>query len=92
MLSEVNYERIGQDRHAEGSSLGLFITFGDKPENGTVLSVDNILLWSSQEPLRTAGVKAHLTDGADEAAELDAKRAIGEGTRLAAMIQPNHHF
>jgi 2,4-dienoyl-CoA reductase (NADPH2) len=89
MLSGVNYERIGD----EGSNVGLFITFGDKRENGTVLSVDNIVLCAGQEPLRelleplrAAGVKTHLIGGADEATELDAKRAIDQGTRLAALI------
>ena len=33
-----------------------------------------------------AGVKVHLIGGADEASELDAKRAIDQGTRLAATI------
>ncbi len=89
MLSGVNYERIGDD----GSGLGLFITFGEKRENGTVLTVDNIVLCAGQEPLRelleplkAAGVKTHLIGGADEAGELDAKRAIDQGTRLAATV------
>jgi 2,4-dienoyl-CoA reductase (NADPH2) len=89
MLSGVNYERIGE----EGSGLGLFITFGEKRQDGTVLAVDNIVLCAGQEPLRellaplrAAGVKTHLIGGADEASELDAKRAIDQGTRLAARI------
>ena len=89
MLSGVNYERIGED----GSDLGLFISFGDKRENGTVLTVDNIVLCAGQEPLRelleplrAAGVKTHLIGGADQATELDAKRAIDQGTRLAAAL------
>jgi 2,4-dienoyl-CoA reductase (NADPH2) len=40
-------------------------------------------LW---EPLKAAGVSVHLIGGADEAAELDAKRAIDQGTRLAARL------
>jgi 2,4-dienoyl-CoA reductase (NADPH2) len=58
-----------------------------------VLAVDNIVLCAGQEPLRelleplrNAGVKTHLIGGADEATELDAKRAIDQGTRLAAVI------
>lgn len=89
MLSGVNYERIGED----ASGLGLFITFGEKRQDGTVLAVDNIVLCAGQEPLRellaplrAAGVKTHLIGGADEASELDAKRAIDQGTRLAASI------
>lgn len=89
MLSGVNYERIGE----EGSGLGLFITFGEKRSDGTVLTVDNIVLCAGQEPLRellgplrAAGIKTHLIGGAEEAIELDAKRAIDQGTRLAALI------
>ncbi len=89
MLSGVNYERIG----AQGDGLGLFITFGEKRENGTVLEVDNIVLCAGQEPLRelleplrAAGVNTHLIGGASEASELDAKRAIDQGTRLAATL------
>ncbi|MEO7400768.1 MAG: FAD-dependent oxidoreductase, partial [Polaromonas sp.] len=90
MLSGVNYERIGDS--ADGS-LGLFISYGEKRENGSVLALDNIVLCAGQEPLRelleplrTAGVKTHLIGGADEASELDAKRAIDQGTRLAAAM------
>lgn len=89
MLSGVNYERIGE----QGSDLGLFITFGEKRLDGTVLTVDNIVLCAGQEPLRelleplrAAGVKTHLIGGAHEAGELDAKRAIDQGTRLAAIL------
>ena len=90
MLSGVNYERIGEE--ADGS-LGLYITHGEKREDGRVISVDNIVLCAGQvplrellEPLRTAGVTVHLIGGADEASELDAKRAIDQGTRLAASL------
>ncbi len=90
MLSGVNYERIGDDG---AGGLGLFITFGEKRLDGTVLSVDNIVLCAGQEPLRellaplrAAGVKTTLIGGADEASELDAKRAIYQGTRVAAAV------
>ncbi|WP_309677962.1 NADPH-dependent 2,4-dienoyl-CoA reductase [Polaromonas sp.] len=92
MLSGVNYERIGV-MNGEGAGLGLFITFGEKRQNGTLLEVDNIVLCAGQEPLRelleplrAAGIKTHLIGGADEATELDAKRAIDQGTRLAALM------
>jgi len=38
------------------------------------------------EPLQKAGVVVHLIGGADLASELDAKRAIDQGTRLAANL------
>jgi 2,4-dienoyl-CoA reductase (NADPH2) len=85
MLAGVNYERIGDE--------GLFITFGPERKDGTVLAVDSIVLCAGQEPLRelqaplqAAGVKLHLIGGALEAGELDAKRAIDQGTRLAAAL------
>ncbi|MDF2180416.1 NADPH-dependent 2,4-dienoyl-CoA reductase [Aliiglaciecola sp. CAU 1673] len=57
------------------------------------LEVDNVIICAGQEPLRAlqqglldAGVQTHLIGGADVAAELDAKRAINQGARLAAVI------
>ncbi len=89
MISGVNYERIV----AHGSGLGLFITYGDKHSDAAVLEVDNIVLCAGQEslrelqqPLRAAGVTTYLIGGADQATELDAKRAIDQGTRLAVML------
>lgn len=85
MIGDVNYERIGDE--------GLLITFGDKRENPTWLDVDNVILCAGQEPLRElkdplveAGVRVHVIGGADVAAELDAKRAIDQGSRLAASL------
>ena len=95
MLSGLNYERIGgvDAPGSEASGVGLFITFGEDHRDGTVLAVDTIVLCAGQEPLRellaplqAAGVKLHLIGGALEAGELDAKRAIDQGTRLAASL------
>jgi hypothetical protein len=89
MVSGVNYERIC----VHDGALGLFITHGDKRSDGEVIACDTIVLCAGQEPLRevqapleAAGVKVHLVGGAHEAAELDAKRAIDQGTRLAASL------
>ncbi|MGY2061992.1 NADPH-dependent 2,4-dienoyl-CoA reductase, partial [Nocardia gipuzkoensis] len=72
---------------------GLHISFGDKRERPTVIECDNVILCAGQEsvrelkePLEAAGVSIHLIGGADLAAELDAKRAIDQGTRLAAAL------
>ena len=85
MIGGVNYERIA-DR-------GLLISHGDKRAEPTWLEVDNVVLCAGQEPLRelveplrAVGLKVHLIGGADEAAELDAKRAIDQGVRLAAAL------
>ncbi|WP_410874848.1 FAD-dependent oxidoreductase [Nocardia sp. A7] len=81
----VNYDRI--------DDAGLHISFGEKRENPRVIEVDNVIVCAGQEsvreleePLRAAGVDLHLIGGADLAAELDAKRAIDQGTRLAARL------
>ncbi|MHA7269995.1 oxidoreductase [Arthrobacter sp. HLT1-20] len=59
----------------------------------TVLAVDTVILCTGQEPqrelqagLEAGGAVVHVIGGADVAAELDAKRAIDQGTRLAAGI------
>ncbi|MFD0362209.1 FAD-dependent oxidoreductase [Nocardia sp. GCM10030253] len=84
-IGGVNYERI-DDR-------GLHISFGPNREGLRVIDVDNVIVCAGQESVRdlkdqleTLGVRVHLIGGADEAGELDAKRAIEQGTRLAAEI------
>ncbi|NEA60966.1 NADPH-dependent 2,4-dienoyl-CoA reductase, partial [Streptomyces sp. SID13666] len=59
----------------------------------TVLPVDTVVLCTGQDPRRdlydellAAGRSVHLIGGADVAAELDAKRAIKQGTELAASL------
>lgn len=51
-----------------------------------VICAGQVVLRELQAPLEQAGVKVHLIGGADVAAELDAKRAIDQGTRLAAEV------
>ena len=81
----VNYERIDDD--------GLHVSFGEGRENPQVIEADTIVLCAGQVPLRSladrleaAGRTVHVIGGADVAAELDAKRAIDQGTRLAATL------
>ncbi|MGL4231483.1 MAG: FAD-dependent oxidoreductase [Casimicrobium sp.] len=85
MLSGVNYEKIADE--------GLYVTFGEKRENGTWIECDTVILCAGQEslrelqaPLEAAGVKVTLIGGADVASELDAKRAIDQGSRVAAAV------
>jgi 2,4-dienoyl-CoA reductase (NADPH2) len=82
MLGGVSYERFDDQ--------GLHITVDGKLQ---VLPVDNVIVCAGQEPnrgladtLTAAGIKTHIIGGADVAAELDAKRAIDQGTRLAASL------
>jgi 2,4-dienoyl-CoA reductase (NADPH2) len=90
LVAGVNYERIAGN---EAGGVSLFISHGPKHQNGEMLEFDTLVLCAGQEPLRelhapllAAGVSVHLVGGAFEAAELDAKRAIDQGTRLAARL------
>jgi 2,4-dienoyl-CoA reductase (NADPH2) len=85
MIGGVNYERITPE--------GLFVTYGEQRADGQLIECDTIVLCAGQQPLRelqapleSAGARVHLIGGAHEAGELDAKRAIEEGTRLAAQL------
>ncbi|OQS16626.1 NADPH-dependent 2,4-dienoyl-CoA reductase [Nocardia donostiensis] len=84
-IGGVNYDRIDDE--------GLHISFGEKHCRPRVIPVDNVVVCAGQESvrdladeLRAAGLTPHLIGGADLAAELDAKRAIDQGTRLAARL------
>ncbi len=85
MVGGVNYERIDAD--------GLHISFGEARDNPTLIEADTVVLCAGQVPARgladaleAAGVACHVIGGADVAAELDAKRAIDQGSRLAATL------
>ncbi|HZV38791.1 MAG TPA: NADPH-dependent 2,4-dienoyl-CoA reductase, partial [Pseudoxanthomonas sp.] len=82
MLGGVEY--LGVD------DAGLRIRVGTAEQT---LPVDHIVICAGQEPRRelqaeliAAGKTPHLIGGADLAAELDAKRAIDQGSRLAAVL------
>ncbi len=82
MWSSAVYERI--------DDAGLHVTVDGVPRT---LDVDHVVVCAGQEPqrellagLQARSVKVHLIGGADVADELDAKRAIDQGTRLAAAI------
>ena len=79
MMPSCDYEKI--------DDAGLHLTVGGETK---VLDVDNIIICAGQDPLRelTKGltIPHHLIGGADIASELDAKRAINQGTRLAAQL------
>jgi 2,4-dienoyl-CoA reductase (NADPH2) len=82
MVPGVQYDRI--------DDAGLHVTVEGHSQ---VLEVDTVVLCTGQEPRRdlyeelsAAGRSVHLIGGADVAAELDAKRAIKQGTELAAAL------
>ena len=83
MISAVEYLAVDDQ--------GLHIRVADgEPQ---MLPVDTVIVCAGQDPLRelqaeleAAGRQVHLIGGADVAAELDAKRAINQGSRLAAEV------
>jgi len=88
MVAGVTYESIAPS--ADGEGLDLHLTIDGQP---SILTVDTVVLCTGQEPNRSLadaltgrGISATLIGGADEAAELDAKRAIDQGTRIAAAL------
>lgn len=82
MLNSVSYQRIDDE--------GLHIL---RAEQESCLPVDTVVICAGQEPRRELqqpllemGKTVHLIGGADVAAELDARRAIDQGTRLAMAL------
>ncbi|WP_427016954.1 FAD-dependent oxidoreductase [Pseudarthrobacter sp. P1] len=82
MVPGVTYRRI--------DDAGLHLSVDGKD---SVLAVETVILCTGQDPRRelaagldAGGARVHLIGGADVAAELDAKRAINQGTRLAAGL------
>ncbi|MBF0276162.1 MAG: NADPH-dependent 2,4-dienoyl-CoA reductase [SAR324 cluster bacterium] len=82
MIGSVDYQRIDDE--------GLHLRVGNQEQ---LLEVDNVIVCAGQtsskelyEELKLAGTTAHLIGGAAKASELDAERAIEEGTRLALAI------
>lgn len=82
MVPSVSYQKI--------DDVGLHLSVDGEEQ---IIPVDNVVLCAGQEPLRelhddlvAAGCSVHLIGGADVAAELDAKRAIDQGARLAAIV------
>ena len=78
-LTGVTYQRIDDS--------GLHIVHQSAPQ---IIAVDSVVLCAGQEPVRSLydelaalGVRAHLIGGAERAEELDALRAIDQGTKLA---------
>jgi len=81
-VSGATYDRI--------DDAGLHVTVDGTPQ---VIACDHVVVCAGQESVRTlhdelvaAGVSSHVIGGADVAAELDAKRAIDQGTRVVASL------
>jgi len=85
MIGGVNYDKI--------DASGLHVSEGASHDNPRLIAADTIVLCAGQVPERSLadaliaeGRSVHVIGGADVAAELDAKRAIDQGTRLAATL------
>lgn len=85
MLGGVNYEAITAE--------GLQVSFGPERKDPTLIAADTVVLCAGQlserslaEQLIAAGITPQVIGGADVAGELDAKRAIDQGTRLGAAL------
>lgn len=82
MIPAVSYQKI--------DDAGLHVVIGGEART---LEVDNVIICAGQEPrrelaepLHAAGKTVHVIGGCDVAMELDARRAIAQGTRLALAI------
>jgi 2,4-dienoyl-CoA reductase (NADPH2) len=85
MQGGVAYRRI--------TPAGLEVTTGSDAQNPELIAVDNVVLCAGQVPRRALadalaaeGIKHQVIGGADVAAELDAKRAIDQGARVASQL------
>ena len=89
-LKAKGVEMIGGVSYEQVDDAGLHLRVGAVPR---LLEVDNVVICAGQEPRRdleagltAAGCNVHVIGGARLAVELDAKRAIEEGTRLALRL------
>ena len=89
-LKAKNVQMLGEVEYLGVDEAGLKIRIAGVEQ---VLPVDQIVVCAGQEPRRdlhaallATGVTAHLIGGADVATELDAKRAIDQGSRLATAL------
>ena len=92
-LKMKNVEFVGGVNYEKIDDAGLHVSFGEARETPTLIEVDDVVLCAGQvsdrslaDDLAARGITAHVIGGADVAAELDAKRAIDQGTRLAASL------
>ena len=89
-LKKKNVQFINRVQYTKIDDQGLHYV---QNEESKVLEVDHIVICAGQNPLKELllplennGLKVHVIGGADVAAELDAKRAIDQGARLAAKL------
>lgn len=89
-LKKRNVQFINEVQYTKIDDQGLHYSKGDQSK---ILEVDNVIICAGQTPLKelytaleSSGKNIHIIGGADIADELDAKRAIDQGCRLAASL------
>ena len=89
-LKKQNVQFINEVQYTKIDDQGLHYTKG---EQSKILEVDHVIICAGQTPLKelytaleSSGKNIHIIGGADIADELDAKRAIDQGCRLAASL------
>jgi 2,4-dienoyl-CoA reductase (NADPH2) len=91
MIPGVTYDGV------DDAGLHFSVTAEDGSLSSRLLDVDHVVLCAGQESVRgvydgllaatdASRASTHLIGGADVAAELDAKRAIDQGTRVVASL------
>jgi 2,4-dienoyl-CoA reductase (NADPH2) len=90
VLKQAGIRQVRGATYVRVDDAGLHLTVDGEP---LVVEADQVVLCAGQESVRglydalvAAGARAHLVGGADVAAELDAERAIEQGTRVAAAL------
>jgi 2,4-dienoyl-CoA reductase (NADPH2) len=85
MIGNLNYEEINKN--------GIMVSDGEIRDNPRLVAADTIVICAGQDSERSLaddlikkGKKVHIIGGADVASELDAKRAIDQGVRLAISL------
>ena len=92
-LKMKNVQMIGNLNYEEINKHGIMVSDGEIRENPRLLPADTIVICAGQESERSLaddlmerGKKVHIIGGAAVASELDAKRAIDQGVRLAISL------
>lgn len=94
VLKKKQVEMVKGARYDRIDDAGLHISVGKDHAEQRVIAADTIVLCAGQESVRgiydelveASDVEVHLIGGADVAAEVDAKRAIRQGTELGARL------
>ena len=92
-LKMKNVQMIGNLNYEEINNQGIIVSDGEIRENPRLVAADTIVICAGQESERSIaddlmkkGKTVHVIGGADVASELDAKRAVDQGVRLAISL------